>query len=124
MAGDVYRQGRLRLGGQRPWQVTAHKPDSRFPYGRVRFKQPGAGWTQCVPKPGQTVDDIFEEIEDGLGDVNLTVRALVRRDINALADRYDEWMVGNCEDTTITKNRNILSKWIRPAPTPRSGSSF
>jgi hypothetical protein len=115
MASAVYRQGRLRPGGQRPWRVTAYVPDARYPYGRVRFKQPCGGWTQRVPKPGQTVDDVFDEVENGLGDVNLTHKAPVRRDVNALADRYDEWMVENLEDTTITKNRNILSKWIRPS---------
>lgn len=114
MAGTVYQQGRLRPGGQRPWRVTAYVPDATYPYGRVRFKLPSGAWTQRVPRPGQTVDDVFEEVEKGLGDVNLTHKAPVRRDIDALADRYDEWMVDNLEDTTITKNRNILSKWVRP----------
>lgn len=115
-AAKIYRQGKPRPGGQRPWRVTAYSPDATFPYGRVRFKLDSGAWTQRTPGADETLDELFENIERSLdARVTLAVKGEARRDINALCDRYEQWMVDtNKQDTTMTTRTNIMSKWIRP----------
>lgn len=112
MTSTVYRQGRLRPGGQRPWRVTAYVPDATYPYGRVRFKLPCGGWTQRIPKPGQTVDDVFDEVENGLGDVNLTHMAATSS--------------GACCETTPSSRIGRLDgePACRPPPSVACGTSL
>lgn len=120
-----------RIGKPRPtgtgrtWQVRAYKPTDGAPHGRVVYRRPGSDKpTSAVPADGQTVDELFDQIEKAL-DQQVAIGSTVssseggsstRRDMSALGDLYIAWLEKLQRNPDYINNRrSILSKWVNPA---------
>ena len=113
--GKLYRHGKDRPGGQRPWRVAAYRASAEHPNGRVRFKLVETGqWTWRLPDAdaGETLDQLFDRIETAL-DTQVALGAGNSRTMRLLAARYQEWLkaLGRA-DTYLLKVANILDKWV------------
>lgn len=120
----------VRVGKPRPtatggtWRVRAYKPTSGAEYGRVVWRRPDTGRpTSAVPAQGQSLDEVFDQIEkalDGQVAIGTTTSATAesaptRRDIRALGDLYIAWLeLLNRNEDYVDNRRSLQRKWIYP----------
>ncbi len=116
------RQGRERLGGQRPWRVTMYGP-SQGARGRytIDYKDPASGsWTS---RSGGTnrreADSVFGDVEQMLDASEVHGPSLDRAAIDDLAARYLEQAVkdrdnGHLAESTFANYERIIRLHIVP----------
>jgi integrase len=115
------RVGVLRSGPRGShWRVRAYSPTPGAPHGRVVYRRPGAAnFTSAVPRNGQSLDDVFEQIE---GYFNAQVAlpssrstADEPRTITALGALYLARLAAQNRDPAyIANRRGLLTKHVYP----------
>lgn len=119
-AAQAIRVGRQRVTAEgRRWNLRALAPTQGAPYGRITFIPTGkSSTTTRTPRPGQTLDELFDHYETLL-DAQVavgaatddegarTIAALGRLYLNDLRDR-------GCSEEYIGNRRCIIGKWITP----------
>ena len=122
-AASAVRIGRERpTGAGRTWRVRAYEPTETNPHGRVVYRNPQTGRaTSAVPEDGQTLDEVFEQVEKALDQqVAMSVTRdetgqSVVRNVRALGDVYlDSLRRLKRDDAYIRNRRTLLTKWIYP----------
>lgn len=109
----AYLTGRPRDGGdgRKPWRVRAYAPSPGFPRGRVVWKDTTTGKPATrTPREHETLADVFDEVERGLGRaVALGGRASSReRNLWALAERHYANLAADGRDPDYIYGRRIL----------------
>ena len=111
----AYLQGRPRdaAPGKRPWRVRAYSPGlASHEDGRLQRAETGRLATR-TPDDGQTLEQLFDLVERALGQNVALTRTSNARDLNALSDRYLEWLRGQGRDPDYIDNRrSLLNKWL------------
>jgi hypothetical protein len=124
-AVPALRVGRERISASgKKWRVRSYTATDGAPYGRVVYLVPTTGKpTSAVPKLGQTLDEVFDQVERALTQ-NVALGTTVdadgkpdpgRRDIGALSQMYlDDLRSQLLDDDYIANRRSMLNKWVVP----------
>ncbi len=118
-----------RIGKPRPtstgstYKVRAYGPTATNPHGRVSYRNPETDRpTSAVPAEGQSLDDLFDQIEGAL-DQNVALGATTKaasgetvvRNIRNLADLYIQQLRDDTLDLDYISGReSLLRKWVLP----------